>query len=309
MIRTFVPALVPLLFLGGSWLAPEQEPLRAAERLLAEGKAEAAVQELGQALADNPDSAIVAYNLGNAHYRAKQYEAAVQTYRRIRPERAGTELGAHAAYNAGNSLFRLGELLEEQKPQDALTKYAEALVEYRRALGLAPHDADAKFNYEYTAKRLEALRKRLEEMAKQQPTPEQQQNNAAPPTPEPQSQPSSPDNPPPRSDEPPQPNESDEASSHGEQQSVPQSQEQASQQPSRPGDEQPAASTGEEQPQGHEVQQGAAGGEAVASSAEEPSDRAEARAVIDTARQEELSPTEFWRQQQHGVVAEPLQDW
>ncbi|GBD27800.1 hypothetical protein HRbin30_03156 [bacterium HR30] len=306
MTAALVTTLFPVLFIGASWLSPEQEPVRAAERLLSEGKAEAAVEQLGQALADNPDSAIVAYNLGNAHYRAKQYEAAVQAYRRVRADKAGAELSTRAAYNSGNALFRLGQSLEQERPQDALTKYAEALVEYRRALGLDPTDADAKFNYEYTSRKLEELRKRLEEMAKQQPTPENQES-AGEPTPKPESQ---------QGEENQQPQSSEAESQTSPDQSGEQSEERSSEQAQNETEEQTSAESAPEPSAGEssveqapEAGQSGAAGEPVASSAAEPTDRQEARALIDTARQEELSPAEFWRQQQHGVVAEPAQDW
>ncbi len=303
MTLALATAFVPLLFLGASWLSSEQQPVRAAERLLAEGKAEAAVQQLGQALADNPDSAVIAYNLGNAHYRAKQYEAAVQAYRRVRVEKAGTELSAHAAYNAGNALFRLGESAEPERPQDALSKYTEALVEYRRALALAPTDSDAKFNYEYTTKKLEDLRKRLEELAKQHPTPEQP-DQALAPTPTPQSQRASGEQP--QSSEEGERSSTQDAAEKGETDSSASGHEQATEEES-PEQEDAASPRMEDQPSASDSS--ASTGEPVASSAAEPNERREARALIDTARQEELSPTEFWREQHHGVVAEPAQDW
>ncbi|MCX8073915.1 MAG: tetratricopeptide repeat protein [Candidatus Binatia bacterium] len=302
-----VLAVLPLLFLGSSWLAPANDNLRAAERLLGEGKAEAAVDKLGQALADEPDSPLIAYNLGNAHYRAKQYEAAVQAYRRVRADKADPELAARAIYNSANALFRIAQGQEQDRPQEALAKYAEALVEYRRALSRAPNDEDAKFNYEYTQRKMEELRKRLEETAKQQPTPpagEQQ----PPPTPANQEQ-AAEQTPPAPSDSSGQQQQAQDQQEHSEQQAGGQnapsepraSQEEQAQAPS-------GAETSEEESTG-EPQGGAGTGEAVASSSEEARDRREARALIDTARQEELSPMEFWRQQQHGVVAEPAQDW
>ncbi|GIW45901.1 MAG: hypothetical protein KatS3mg077_3183 [Candidatus Binatia bacterium] len=309
--------LLTLLFWASSWLSPQHQPLREAQRLLSEGKPEAAVQTLGQALADNPDSPVVAYNLGNAQYRAKQYEAAVQAYRRVHPEKSGNALGAQAAYNSGNALFRIAEGLEQERPQDSLAKYAEALVEYRRALALAPGDADAKFNYEYTARKMDELRKRLEEMAKQQPTPESQ-NQSPSPTPAPEQSaesPPTPQSPAPESGNEPQDRAESAANDGADREPPNQSTEQREPEAAaaEPQDQNEAGSdaagAGAEEPSAGDSSEGSATAEAAAAGASEPRDRKEARALIDTARQEELSPGEFWRQQQRGVVAEPLQDW
>src|SRR5439155_639606 len=51
--------------------------------------------------------------------------------------------------------------------------YAEALAAYRRAMGAAPDDADAKFNHEFVEKKMADLKKKLEEQQKQQ---QEQQN-------------------------------------------------------------------------------------------------------------------------------------
>lgn len=292
-----------LLVWSFSWWPPAEDPNRAAQRLLAEGRADAAVEQLGQALAHDPDSPLLAYNLGNAQYRARRYEAAVGTYARVmRQGHADPTLAARAAYNSGNALFRLAESAETERPQEALTKYAEAMAAFRRALGLVPNDADAKFNYEVAERRLEDLRQRLEEQAQRTPSPSPAPGGSdTSPSPtaaaEPESTPATG-----ASNEPPASSEEDanagtphEAPSPGEQ----------------PAPTEGGARAAEESQQAESSpgEASVAEGEPVGSGEQNTGERAQARAVIDTARQEELSPSEFWRHNQPARVAEPLKDW
>ena len=140
----------------------------------------------------------------------------------------------------------MGAPAEEQNPQAALAAYTNALASYRRALGADPTDQDAKFNYEFVAKRIEELQDKLE----QQPQPEADAR-----------------------------------------------QQQQERQDQQPDGEHPQDSARAEQER-HTGQD----------QADEMSEN-EAQSVIDTARNEELSPDEFARQAQRGSMTEPLRDW
>ena len=219
-------------------------------RLFSEGSFGGAVESYGQALVDQPDSPLLNFNMGTAHYKAGAYTQALTSFSRVqaRPEDSAAEAGraARTAYNMGNTQYQMGAQAEEQNPQAALAAYTNALASYRRALGADPTDQDAKFNYEFVAKRIEELQDKLE----QQPQPEaddrQQQQE--------------------RQDQQPD-GEHTQDSARAEQE----------------------RHTGQDQ-------------------ADEMSEN-EAQSVIDTARNEELSPDEFARQAQRGSMTEPLRDW
>lgn len=151
------------------WFDPSATP-RAAARLFAAGKFDDAVTRYNEALIDEPDSDLLHFNLGDAEYRRGQFDAAVRAFQRVPQDAA-------ADYNRGNALFRKGEGAQTEKPQEALTHWAEALVAYRRAIGTDPTDEDAKYNYEWVSRKVEELKKKLEEQQQQDQQQDQQQQD------------------------------------------------------------------------------------------------------------------------------------
>ena len=237
-------------------------------RLFSEGKFSEAVESYGQALVDHPDSPLLNFNMGTAHYKAGKYTQALSSFSRVQ---AGSENSdkdsertARTAYNMGNAEYKLGAQAEEQNPQAALAAYTNALASYRRALGADPTDQDAKFNYEFVTQRIEALQDELENQPQQnQPSPPHQ----------------------PEQEEQQQSEQEDDGQQQPEAQQNGQDRQHAGEQPENPS----RAEQGQDQP--NEMSED------------------EAQSVIDTARNEELSPEEFARQAQRGGVAEALRDW
>jgi Ca-activated chloride channel family protein len=264
------------------WLDPSATP-REAARLYAEGKFDDAATRYNQALTDDPDSALLHFNLGDAEYRRKQYEAAGRAFQQV-PQNAAAE------YNRGNALYRLGQAAEQEKPQDALARWAEALVAYRRAIATDPADEDAKFNYEWVSRKIAELQKKLQE---QQENKDQRQQ-----------------------DQQPNDQQQDQQDQQNQQQDQEKQQEQEpqqdQQQPDQPKDqeEQPQAppEQGEQQqPDAQEPKEGeAAGGQGQP--AEGELSREEATALLDGERNEELRPDEVIRRQL-GTGEAPVQDW
>ena len=238
-------------------------------RLFSEGKFSDAVESYGQALVDHPDSPLLNFNMGTAHYKAGKYTQALSSFSRVQAGSENSdkdsERAARTAYNMGNTQYQMGAQAEEQNPQAALVAYTNALASYRRALGADPTDQDAKFNYEFVAKRIEALQDEQE----QQPQP---------------SQPNQPEQ-----DEQQKSEQEDDGQQQSEAQQHGQDQQHAGEQPEAPSETEQERHTGQDPP--NEMSED------------------EAQSVIDTARNEELSPEEFARQAQRGSVAEALRDW
>lgn len=290
--------------------APPPKEIAEGNRLYHAGKYDDATQRYGELLVDDPDSPVVRFNMAAAQYKAGKFADAIAT---LQKADAGDDaaLAARAAYNLGNAFFRLGEQAAAGEPQTALASYEQSLTAYKRAMGADPTYADPKFNHEFVAAQLEALKKKLAEQEKQQEDDEAHQ--------EPQEQQHS-------EEQPPQPNgaqQDAEQSSQEQQPEGPDAPQQEAQSPAQPpespsdgppapGEERGTASS--QEPDAHPLPEDhpQAGDTAAAeASPEEPeqADRRQAQAIIDLGREEELRPDEVQRHTGTALVGEPREDW
>ena len=160
-----------------AWMNPSRDRIAEANHLFQQGKFDAAITKYGEALVDDPDSPLLNFNMGDANYKAGKFAEATASFSRVRVGDDDPKREARIAYNIGNAQYRLGAAAEADKPQDALQAYAAALVAYRRALGTDASDRDAKFNYEFVSKKIEDLKKKLEQQKQQQEKQQQQQQD------------------------------------------------------------------------------------------------------------------------------------
>lgn len=247
----------------------------------AQGDFEQALQHYGNALVDDPESALLNFNMGNAHYQLGRYEEAVASYSRVRITGDDDPRMAKVAYNLGNVQFRAAQAAEAESPEKAIEGYTVAMASYRRALGVDPGDLDAKFNYEFARKALDDLRRKLEEQQQEQEQEQEQQN--------------------PNDEQQPEPEEQEQ---QGEQQ--PQQQE-AEDEPQPDAEQQSDAADNDgeqhdrDPPQGDPAEEEGERGEEM--------NRREAASLVDMARDEELRPEDFVRQMHGAAVGEPRYDW
>jgi Ca-activated chloride channel family protein len=169
-------AALALAVVSIGWLDPHARA-REGNRLYDAGKFDEAAAQYNQALVDEPDSARLHFNLGDAQYKAGKYEEALASFGKVSGGDADPARRAHLAYNVGNTRYREGAAVEQQEPQKTLALWGEALAAYRRALGADPDDVDAKFNHELVEKKLAALRQRLEQQKQQQERQNEKQQN------------------------------------------------------------------------------------------------------------------------------------
>jgi Ca-activated chloride channel homolog len=97
------------------------------------GSYQQAELEYRKALEKNPKSYRADYNLGNALYREKQYDAAGAKYAGLAEKEKNKQKRSRYYYNLGNTLY-------ESK------KYNESAEAYKNALRNNPNDKDAKHN-------------------------------------------------------------------------------------------------------------------------------------------------------------------
>lgn len=167
-------AALALAAVSVAWL-DEHAKARDAARLYAAGKYEESVARYNEALTDAPDSPLLHLNLGAAAYKQGKYGDALTAFQQVPTSDADRARTARVAYDIGNVKYRLGEASATSDAKAALGLWAEALVFYRRAMAAAPDDVDAKFNYELVTKKIDELRKKLEDEQKKKDEEKQEQ--------------------------------------------------------------------------------------------------------------------------------------
>jgi Ca-activated chloride channel family protein len=328
------------------WSVADGGPAAEGRRLYDQGKYAEAVAKYREALVEEPESALLRYNLGTTLYREGKYDEAVAAFSQVAAEEDWT---ARAAYNLGNAFYQIGHKAEETAPESALASYGQALLAYRRAMAADPGDEDPKYGHELVTARLRELERKIEEEKKKK---EEEQASPPPADQQPETPPDEE-----RAEEPPKEEEEQarqdqqqqkeqqagqepqqeagEEQEAQEQAEQPSDEEQETQEQEAAGEEQQAASDAEQIEEQAEEQQPEQAGESGQAAAEErgdptgegqaggPSggsaesgeaapeqpDRAAAHAVLDLAGAEELGPEEIDRGAAVAVEGGPAKDW
>ena len=310
---------LPLLV---GWFDPPGDRAAEGNTLYDAGKYDDAVSKYGEGLIDSPASPLLQFNLAAALYKQGKYDEAIAALTKVAAA-GDPQWVARANYNMGNAHYRLGSNAETSDPQAAIKSYDEALACYKRSMVADAADSDAKLNHEFVSRKLEELKKRLEEQQKkdqekqeqqeqqQQDQQQEQQEGEKQEQPQDQEQQQQPE----QAQQEKQPQE--QQPEDGEKGQQEEQQQQAEQKQPDAGEEQQEqapqeqAAGGEEQqqPQQQQQQQGGTAAQAQASDQEETADKKAAHAVLDTARREELGPEDVERATGVAGVGEPSQDW
>jgi Ca-activated chloride channel homolog len=99
--------------------------------------------EYRKALEKNQACTAADYNLGNALYKQKQYDASAEKYAKLAENEKDNKTLNHYYYNLGNSLYESG-------------KYKECVEAYKNALRNDPADIDTKHNLQLALRMLSA---------------------------------------------------------------------------------------------------------------------------------------------------------
>jgi Ca-activated chloride channel family protein len=122
-----------------------------------------------------PDDVRLQFNAGASAYQARKYGDAVNHFSAA-VAASDPQLQERAYYNLGNALFRVGE---EKPDQEKVQLWEQSIREFETALKLDPKDADAQANLEYVRRRLEELKKQQQQQSqdKQQQKDKNQDKN------------------------------------------------------------------------------------------------------------------------------------
>jgi tetratricopeptide (TPR) repeat protein len=138
-----------------------------------------ALQKFMEARLDHPESQELALNIGNAQYRKKKFDKAIEAYKESLVG-DNTQMAASAYYNLGNAYFRKGEFAIQKGDQQGIQHYRSAMANYKKSLEIDPDNQDAKRNIEVVQARIKEL---LERQDQQQQQGGQQQQQQPPPEP------------------------------------------------------------------------------------------------------------------------------
>jgi len=140
-----------------------------ASQLYEQGKYEEALEQYKKMAEgeDAKESWPLFYDLGVAAYKAGKGNDAAQAFERALSS-PDPSLQQKSHYNLGNVFYRAGQSVEPQNLAGALPIYERSLKSYESALALDPNDADAKHNREVAQKKIEELKKKLEQQQQQQ---------------------------------------------------------------------------------------------------------------------------------------------
>jgi Ca-activated chloride channel homolog len=142
-----------ILITAGAFAQAERKYIRQGNRAFEDAKFQDAEIRYRKALEKDSASTAADFNLGNALYKEKQYDAAASRFDALAKKKLDADILARQYYNLGNSLYQSG-------------KYKESVEAYKNSLRRIPGDLDAKHNLQLAMNKL-----------KQQQQQEQQQQN------------------------------------------------------------------------------------------------------------------------------------
>ncbi len=145
--------------------------------------------EYEERLKKDPNDPRLHYNRGTVAYETEDYDIAAKDLQ-LALSAPDLKLQQRAYYNLGNTLYRIGEKEPEASPK--IEKWEAAVQNYDGAVGLDPQDADAKYNLDFVKKKLEELKKQQEKQKDQnqdkQDKDKQDQKQQSDPSKQPQKQ-------------------------------------------------------------------------------------------------------------------------
>ncbi|MFH1847068.1 MAG: tetratricopeptide repeat protein [Candidatus Omnitrophota bacterium] len=158
-----------------SYAASAGREIKEANKFYQEGEYDKALEKYDEALEKKPDDSAIEYNRALTLYRKGLFNDAVNAFSKVLSS-GDEKMEENLTYNAANSKYRNAEMLGKTDPGSAKKGYEESLEFYKRAMELNPSDSDAKYNYEFTLKRIEEMKQQQQDEDKQEEKEEEKDN-------------------------------------------------------------------------------------------------------------------------------------
>ena len=137
-----------------------------ADQLFHAGKLDQAEKEYTAALKKQPNNPVLEFDLGDVHYRKKNFARAEESFSRALAT-DDLDLQARAYFNLGNTRYQLGRATLKTDPEQSIKQYTRAVKAFAGCLKLQPGDKDARDNLAIVKKELEQLKQQQEKKKKQ----------------------------------------------------------------------------------------------------------------------------------------------
>ena len=135
-----------------------------AAKAYAAGNFAEAAKEFEAASERDPKDARLAFNAGDAAYRAGDYVAAEAAFKRALA--ADPTMKQSSLYNEGDVLYRSGAALPPEARDETIANWKAAIEAYDGAIAANPKDADAIYNRDFVKRKLAALEEQKKEPPK-----------------------------------------------------------------------------------------------------------------------------------------------
>lgn len=165
----FAGLLLPLVWIG--WTNADKaasQALRSGNVQYEEGRYAEALETYVMGLESMPEHQALNFNAAQAAYQLGEYTQASEYY-----DKAAASIDKYL--NAGNSLYRAGEVAEDDNQR--LQYYNQALQIYKEGIINYPHDVQLKFNYEFVKQKLDELSEQIQKDDPEDQQNDQEQNN------------------------------------------------------------------------------------------------------------------------------------
>jgi len=153
-------ALISFGLADNSYSSPGEEAYAAGDFI-------GASQIYSKLLEQEPDNPKYHFNYGTAAYKNNLFDDAINSFNQAL-QTDDLDLQARAYYNKGNAQFKKGEETAQTDPKQTIQSYQSAIEAYDASLALKKDDQNGLFNRELVKKKLEELQKQQEKQQEQQ---------------------------------------------------------------------------------------------------------------------------------------------